>query len=116
MTELALVEARTVAGIPVVGVRGEIDLSNADQVMRAIGDVISSEDEATVVVVLDLSETTYVDSSGIAMLFRLAERLDYRRQELRLVVPQRSPIRIALELTKLPTAIAVQEALTVPDA
>ena len=107
MTEHADVESRTVEGVQVVSIRGEIDLSNAAEVRDAIGRVAS--DEVSVIVV-DLSGTDYLDSSGIAMLFRLAERLGHRRQELRLVVPPHSPIRTALELTNLPQTIAVQDA------
>ena len=108
MTAHADVEARTVEGIQIVSIRGEIDLSNAIEVRDTIGRVAS--DEVSVIVV-DLSGTDYLDSSGIAMLFRLAERLGHRRQELRLVVPPDSPIRTALELTNLPQTIAVLDAL-----
>lgn len=103
-----MVEARTVEDVQVVSIRGEVDLSNATEVRDAIGQVASAD---VTVIVVDLSETGYLDSSGIAMLFRLAERLGHRRQELRLVVPPDSPLRAALELTNLPQTIAVQDAL-----
>jgi len=106
--ERATVEARTVGDVQVVTIRGEIDLSNATEVRDGIGHLAS--DDVSVIMV-DLSQTDYLDSSGIAMLFRLAERLGHRRQELRLVVPPDAPIRTALELTNLPKAIAVQDAL-----
>jgi anti-sigma B factor antagonist len=106
--ERAVVKARTVGDVQVVSIRGEIDLSNATEVRDGIGRL--AFDEVSVIVV-DLSRTDYLDSSGIAMLFRLAERLGHRRQELRLVVPPESPIRTALELTNLPRTIAVQDAL-----
>jgi anti-sigma B factor antagonist len=108
VTEPAVVEARTVEDVQVVSIRGEVDLSNATEVRDAIGQVASAD---VTVIVVDLSETGYLDSSGIAMLFRLAERLGHRRQELRLVVPPDSPLRAALELTNLPQTIAVQDAL-----
>jgi anti-sigma B factor antagonist len=108
VTEPAVVEARTVEDVQVVSIRGEVDLSNATEVRDAIGQVASAD---VTVIVVDLSETGYLDSSGIAMLFRLAERLGHRRQELRLVVPPDSPLRGALELTNLPQTIAVQDAL-----
>jgi len=108
VTEPAVVEARTVEGVQVVSISGEVDLSNATDVSEAIGRVASAD---VTVIVVDLSETAYLDSSGIAMLFRLAERLGHRRQELRLVVPPDSPVRAALELTNLPQAIAVQDTL-----
>ena len=108
MTEPAVVQARTVEDVQVVSIRGEVDLSNATEVRDAIGQIASAD---VTVIVVDLSETGYLDSSGIAMLFRLAERLGHRRQELRLVVPPDSPVRAALELTNLPQTIAVQDAV-----
>jgi anti-sigma B factor antagonist len=108
VTEPAVVQARTVEDVQVVSIRGEVDLSNATEVRDAIGQIASAD---VTVIVVDLSETGYLDSSGIAMLFRLAERLGHRRQELRLVVPPDSPLRAALELTNLPQTIPVQDAL-----
>jgi anti-sigma B factor antagonist len=107
MTELAQVEASTVNGSRVVRVRGEIDLSNAAQVRDAIGAVLDGE----ALVVVDLSDTAYLDSAGIAMIFRLAERLTYSRQELRVVIPPDAPIRAAVRLTKLDQVIRVLDSI-----
>lgn len=103
MNDLAEVEA-AIDGTPVVRVRGEIDLSNAALVRDAI---VAAVSETADVVVVDLSETAYLDSAGIAMLFRLADRLSVGRQELRLVVPPDAPIRAAIRLTNLDQVIAV---------
>jgi hypothetical protein len=54
----------------------------------------------------------HLDSAGIAMIFRLAERLKYNRQELRLVIPQDAPIRVRVRLTKLDQVIPVHHTLT----
>ena len=108
MTEHAVVEARTVEGVQVVSISGEVDLANATEVRDAISRIASAD---VSVIVVDLSKTAYLDSSGIAMLFRLAERLVERRQELRLVVPLDSPIRAALELTNLPSTLPVRDEL-----
>jgi anti-anti-sigma factor len=108
MTELARVEASTVNGTRVVRVRGEIDLSNAAQVRDAICAALDAE----AVVLVDLSDTGYLDSAGIAMIFRLAERLTYNRQELRLVIPPEAPIRAAVRLTKLDQVIRVQDSIS----
>ena len=105
MTDLARVERGTVNGIDVVRVSGEVDLSNADLVRDAIGSAIDSD----AVVLVDLSETTYLDSAGIAMMFRLAERLLYNRQELVLVIPPDAPIRAIVNMTKLDAIIAVRD-------
>jgi len=106
MTELARVEDVSVDGTRIVRVSGEIDLSNVSAVLEAVADVLPT-DAATVVV--DLSETVYLDSSGIAMLFRLAERLEHSRQRLHLVVPPGAPIRRVLELTNLTGVIPVHD-------
>jgi anti-anti-sigma factor len=107
VTDLARVEATEVNGTVVVGVIGEIDLSNAESVRDAIGAALPD----LPVVVVDLSGTDYLDSAGIAMLFRLAERLRYNRQELQLVVPAEAPIRAVIGLTNLDHVISVTESL-----
>jgi len=108
VTEFARVEAIDIDGGRLVRVSGEIDLSNARDVMDAIGAEVPTDAS---VVVVDLSNTAYLDSAGIAMIFRLAERLSYTRQELRLVVPVDAPIRAVLELTSVPQVIPVQDAI-----
>lgn len=108
MTDLAWVETSTVHGTPIVHVRGEIDLSNAAQVRDAIGAAVPDD---AVVVIVDLSDTAYLDSAGVSMLFRLAERLNVGRQELRLVVPPAAPIRAVLRLTKLDHVVPVQDTI-----
>jgi len=106
MTELATVEAVSVDGERMVRVAGEIDLSNVSVVLEAVAAALPAD--ATIVLV-DLSDTRYLDSSAIAMLFRLAERLDHSRQQLHLVVPRGAPIRRVLELTNLTRVIPVRD-------
>jgi anti-anti-sigma factor len=108
VNDLARVEARDVVGARLVRLIGEIDLSNADDIMDAITRAVPDD---TPLVVLDLGATTYLDSTGIAMIFRLSDRLRLRRQELRLVVPPGAPVRAVLELTKVDHAIRIQESI-----
>jgi anti-anti-sigma factor len=105
VTEYAVVDARTSNGVHTVRICGEVDLTNAVEVREAISRVASPD---APVIAVDLTETTYLDSSGIAMLFHLAERLNERRQQLHLVVPPDSPLRAALNLTNLPQTIPIQ--------
>ena len=102
MSELASIEARDLPGARLVTLRGEVDLSNAREVMEAVRAAVTHD---ATLVVLDLSGTTYLDSAGIAMVFRLG----HRRQELRLVVPADAPIRRGLELTRVTTLLTVHE-------
>jgi hypothetical protein len=48
-----------------------------------------------------VSDTDYLDSPGISMLFQLAARLRHGRRELRLVLPTEAPIRRLVELTNV---------------
>lgn len=108
MSELAEVDATDLENARVVRVSGEIDLSNAHDVLASIGDAVRS---GATTIIVDLSGVTFLDSSGISMLFRLRERIGYSRQEFRLVVPPESPIRRVLELTRVGDVIPVQETL-----
>ena len=108
MSGLAQVTAQDQDGHRVVRVSGEVDLSNVAAVTAAIARALPGDAPA---VVLDLTPTTYLDSAGIAMLFRLAERLGHRRQELRLVVPLDAPVRAILELTRVEAVMRVAESI-----
>lgn len=108
MIELATVTGRDLDGARLVRVVGEVDLSNARDVMDAIAKAVPSDVSR---VVLDLSDTTYLDSTGIAMVFRLAERFGYHRQELHIVVPPKAPIRALFELTNVSRVIPLHEAI-----
>lgn len=93
---------------PIVRIRGEIDLSNASSVRTEILDALN---QTAAGVVVDLTETTYLDSSGVRLLFELAERLQARRQRLALVVTEAALVRRVLVLTKLDDAVPLHEAL-----
>jgi anti-anti-sigma factor len=108
---LARVRAQDLEGARLIRLDGEIDLSNAQEVLE---DIVSQLPADSPLLVLDLSDTGYLDSSGIAMLFRLARRLGTSRQGLRLVVPKASRIRAVIDLTAVDRVIAVHE--TVSDA
>lgn len=108
MSELATVTASDRDGARLLSIRGEVDLSNVSTVMAAISASIPT-DASTIIV--DLSETVYLDSTGLAMLFRFARQLGYTRQEFFLVVPPDSPVRRVLELTDLTRVIRVEDAI-----
>jgi anti-anti-sigma factor len=111
--ELAEVQVVAHPVAPVVRIRGEVDLSNVESVQATIVEALS---HAAPGIVLDLTETSYLDSSGIRLLFELAERLQARRQRLLLVVTEAALVRRMLVLTKLEDAVplygSVDDALT----
>ena len=95
MRQLAQFEFEERGGVLVASISGEIDGSNAADLRLALADRLPSTASA---LVLDLSETRYLDSAGIHTLFELGRRLAARRQSLRLVVPADAPMRRVLEL------------------
>lgn len=95
-------------GAHVVSISGEIDLSNADRVRREIVDGVPP---GTTAVVVDLSGTTYLDSSGIRALFELRAALDGRGWPLGLVVPLTGHVRTVLEITAVTGELRVKPTL-----
>jgi anti-anti-sigma factor len=103
MSDLARLE---MSGDDVVVARlsGEIDLSNAAQVGEDLGTRVPN---SALGLVIDLTATEYLDSSGVHLVFDLAERLQRRQQQLRVVVPEGAPIRRVLRIVELHRAVPV---------
>lgn len=108
MSELARVEVELRDDLCVVRIGGEVDISNARELSARIQAAIPN---TILRIAVDLTETTYLDSAGVQLLFLLADRLRVRRHELRLIVPQGSSIRAVLELTSLPTIVSLEDRL-----
>lgn len=85
---------------------GEIDLSNAASLGRAIHDEVTNH---TFVLVLDLSDVEYLESAGIQLIYQLGGDLRVRGQMMRLVLPTQSPAGDTLRLTGLDGQLDVFE-------
>ena len=83
MSEIATLSHESVEGVELFRVVGEVDASNAPELSERVLGAVSNQASA---VVLDLSNTTYIDSSGISLIFAVGEGVRNRRQQLRLVV------------------------------
>jgi anti-anti-sigma factor len=81
---------------------GEVDLANARSVKERLLDAVPNTASG---LVLDLSATIHLDSSGVRLIFELAERLENRRQKLEIVVPDESNIRRVLLLTEVDSVV-----------
>src|SRR5918996_3222563 len=79
----------------IASIRGEIDGSNAGEVQRAVAEHVPTTARSLIV---DLSQTAYIDSTGVELLFEIARRLSSRRQSFGVVVPKGSGVRRVLEL------------------
>ena len=102
MNLLAQVTEERHGGVSVIRVTGEVDASNARWLEDRLRAPLTNQLDALVV---DLTTTTYLDSTGIALLFGLATELRQHQQQLRLVVAEDSPIARMVRLTGLSAAV-----------
>jgi anti-anti-sigma factor len=113
MSELSSVD---VSGDDVVIARvsGEIDISNTAELGEELSAAVPN---SALGLVIDLTATSYLDSSGVHLVFDLAERLRRRQQQLRVVVPEGAPIRRVLRIVELdatvPVLATVEEAVEI---
>jgi len=91
-------------------VGGEIDLANSGEIFSAIAKAVTADHEE---IVLDLGETTYVDSAGLALLVDINGRMQTRRTRLSVHAPDGSPAQRLLSLSGIDKVIDVQ---TAPEA
>ena len=90
--------------MPVAFVEGEIDIANAAELRDELFAALSNRPPGLIV---DLSGVTYLDSRGVHVLLELAERMKVRHLQLRLVVPESTPIKRVLQLTHLDQIVPV---------
>lgn len=88
-----------------VSVAGEVDLYTAPELKRELADVV---DLGADTVVVDLSETTFIDSTTLGVLIGAMKRLRSRDGELSLVCSNAN-IRKIFELTLLDRAFTIYE-------
>ena len=108
MTELATLDEEWHGEVPVASIAGEIDASNVASLAVRLRGLLTNRSRGLVV---DLTGTTYLDSTGIALLFELAAELRERQQRLLLVVAERSPIGRMIAITGLDRTANVHHAL-----
>ncbi len=60
-------------GILAIAVHGELDMSTAPQLERALQEALSDPEAS---IMLDLSECEFIDSTGIALIVRAWQQLD----------------------------------------
>lgn len=108
MSELARISLESEGDVELARVAGEVDASNVDELNHRLLGAVSNESRA---LVLDLTETSYIDSSGISLIFDAAARLRNRRQELRLVVPPRSFVGEVLAAVSMQDSVPIDEDL-----
>ena len=95
-------------GTIVAHLSGEVDMTNSARVREEL--LISVPNDA-LALAIDLHGCRYLDSAAIEVLFDLSRRLGRRRQELRVVLPQTSPLARVLTFTDVQSVAGMHETL-----
>jgi anti-sigma B factor antagonist len=95
VTPLARLELEGEGAIVVARVRGDVDLSNAADLRRALEAAATPDRDA---VIVDLAEVGYLDSSGVSVLVGLARGMAVRKQRMAVVAPPGGSARRVLDL------------------
>jgi anti-sigma B factor antagonist len=97
------------AGAPysVVVLAGEVDATNSDELYGVLESVVTQEPRLLIV---DMSELSFMDSTGLRMLLRSSRALDQQGGVLALAAPQVSVARV-LQLTRADQLIPVYESV-----
>ena len=104
MSDLATLNTERSEDLIFAVIDGEIDPSNARNLGRELTECVPND---AMGVVLDLTAVAYLDSSGVQMVFELAERLDARQQRLAVVVPESAPSRAVLDIVSVDAVAAL---------
>ena len=94
--ELATLRVRERGDIVMATIEGEIDLSNAADLLAEVTSAVPNSARG---LLIDLTALEFLDSSGIHMLYDLAERLATRQQSFAVVLEPDAPPRRAIEVS-----------------
>jgi anti-sigma B factor antagonist len=91
----------------VVVLAGEVDATNSDELYGVLESVVIQQPRLLIV---DMSELSFMDSTGLRMLLRSSRSLDQQGGVLALAAPQVSVARV-LQLTRADQLIPVYETM-----
>ena len=88
----------------IIALDGELDAASVGEVAVKLRGLVENQAKRLVV---DLGQTTYLDSAGINLLFAVGGELSARQQQLHLVVRPGSPIERTLKVVGVDRAFPV---------
>ena len=99
------VQQGRIGGHPVLGVHGELDLLTASGLEDAVAAALTSRPP---VLVIDLTPTTFLDSSGARQVARSARQATRAGSALRVVCPKGNrTVRLVIDLIELHSLVPV---------
>jgi anti-anti-sigma factor len=109
---MSQLDLEKIDSVPIAHVNEDIDAANAAATQQQLAEALGRD---ALSLIVDLSDTRYLDSAGIDMLLRLGGRLSHRRAKLLLVIPDTSQLKRLATIVGLPKAIdtypSVEDAL-----
>jgi anti-sigma B factor antagonist len=91
------------AGVTVLELVGEHDLASADKLALALTEALACEGG----IIIDLSESTFADSTVINLMYRTQRALDWRGRELVVQIPVGSLLLRTLEITHVTSNLTI---------
>ena len=107
------VDRTAVHGRPALRVRGELDIATVARLAECVEAELSASPRR---LVIDLTETTFLDSSGARQLVRAARRAAQAGATLQVVCPRENTrVRLVIDLLELDRLVPVVEQAGRPD-
>lgn len=98
------IEADDHRGVVIATLTGDLDIVRAPVVRAELSEALSNQ---TLGLVVDMTETTYLDSAGVNLLFELAGRLENRQLRLAVVLREGSMAEEVARLVDLSSGMGV---------
>ena len=105
MTDDLSVEAKGTREVPVLELKGELDLASAELLETAVERLVPLAD--AVGLVCDLSQVSFVDSSGVRALPKINESLRTASKRLALVIPEQAHVHKVFAITDFEEAAPI---------
>jgi anti-anti-sigma factor len=86
--------------------QGELDIGTAPRLEHAVEDALEAGCRE---VVLDLSGTTFLDSSGLGALIRAARTVDARQATMSVHSPHGSEARLVIEMSRTGNILGLRD-------
>jgi anti-anti-sigma factor len=100
-------------GRPALSVRGELDIATAPRLAESVVSELAAKPRSLLV---DLTDTTFLDSSGARELARAAHRAADVGTSLQVVCPRdNTPVRLVIDLLELHLLVPVVESATLTE-
>jgi len=92
--------------VVIASITGEVDLTNAPDVLDALLSTITNNCAG---LVADLTNARYLDSTGVGVFFDATRNLHSRGQQIAIVCPPTVPLRRLLAITGIDSVVPIAD-------